>query len=209
MAENVTFPNLIVVSDAISKTVSETVSLKRWISLAVQPAFHTLRTFYPELTTGGGYHDNTEHITYNAHDYLRCKHLHGQLVGTYTSPIFDTEIAADRYLAYVVGQDTSEADIVVVGVGTTWDSQLPTPNTWASVSADTNTWTNIFSLDAGPSVSIRLYYGETSPPTNYVDKMEILSAILTNARYFQVKITITDPSLEIYAYVEKFYLRLC
>ena len=162
----------------------------------------------PRLTTGGGLHDNTEHITYNATDYLRCRHQDGRLDGVYTSPIFDIG-SADRYLVYVVGQDPAEADIVVVGTGTTWDSQVPVPNTWNDINASTNTWTNIFSLDQGPSVTMRIYYGQTSPPTNYVDKMEILSAIVTNARYLQVQITITDPGLEIYAYVEKFYLRFC
>ena len=80
--------------------------------------------------------------------------------------------------------------------------------TWESIGVATNTWTNIFELDQGPSVTMRLYYGETSPPTSHVDKMEILSAIVT-ARYFQVQININDPVGEVYAYVEEFSLRFC
>ena len=182
--------------------------------LTVQDAVHEHWGFSPDLTANvdddpGGYHNNTSPIIYNIdHEYLRCKHQHGVLTGTYKSRIFDTEIAADRYLVYIVGQDTAEPDMVVVGAGTTWDSQVPVPATWASIGVATNTWTNIFALDRGPSVTMRLYYGETSPPTSYVDKMEILSAIVT-ARYFQVQITINDPGGEVYAYVEEFYLRFC
>ena len=176
--------------------------------LAVQSPDHKLVSYPIALSKGGGLHDNTEHIIYNAHDYLRCKHQGGILVGTYTSQIFDIG-SADRFLAYIVGQDTAEEDIVVVGFGTTWDAQVPVPTTWNDVNVSTYSWTNMFALDQGPSVEMRLYYGQTSPPTNYLDKMEILSGIVTNARYFRVRITITDPNPEIYAYVEKYYLRLC
>jgi len=177
-------------------------------TLTVIDTNHGHAVFYPELSTGGGLHYNTEHVIYNAQNYLRCRHLHGELSGVYKSPIFDTGVGADRYLVYIVGQDTAEPDIVVVGTGTTWDSQVPVPATWESMGVSTNTWTNIFELDQGPSVTMRLYYGATSPPTNYVDKMEILSTIVT-ARYFQVQITINDPVGEVYAYVEEFYLRFC
>ena len=336
-------------------------------TLTIIDSNHGQYVFYPELTTtqGGGMHYNTEWIWYSDQNYLKCSHLRGNLQGVYKSPIFDTLAAADRYLVYIVGQDTDEFDIVVVGTGTTWDSQVPivttgadlltdgafddwtlddpnewgenrcdasedgaghvgsaakvtctdalgdgqinqevvtTPGkkylfkgyykntagdtalyrvydvtngdfitpagitaynfvrlpdktsfseftvifeapagcisaqialgaetngdivwfdtvsvyeidevnsaTWNSIGVATNTWTNIFELDHGPSVTMGLYYGATSPPTSYVDKMEILSAIVT-ARYFQVQININDPVGEVYAYVEEFYLRLC
>jgi len=177
--------------------------------LIVKDTVHEHLGFSPDLTTGGGFHNNTSPIIYNAHDYLRCKHQHGVLTGTYKSRIIDSGIAADRYLVYIVGQDAAEPDIVVVGAGTTWNAQLPAPNTWTNVGIATNSWTDIFTLDRGPKVTMRLWYGETSPPSNYVDKMEILSAIVEDARYFQIEITITDPVAEVYAYVEKFHLRLC
>ena len=333
--------------------------------LTVQDAVNEHWGFSPDLTANadddpGGYHNNTSPIIYNIdHEYLRCKHQHGVLTGTYKSRIFDTEIAADRYLAYIVGQDAAEPDIVVVGAGSTWDSQLPivttganlvtdgafddwtldeldswfesncdaaedvggqagscaqvtasnsnggiiqavavtaekwyiirgyykntagdtaqfgvwdadnlawlSPNTfrdiaqatawtafsylfyapagcttvwiylsakdtgdivffdtvsvfqidevnsatWNSVGVATNSWTDIFTLDRGPKVTMRLWYGALSPPTKKIDKMEILSAIVEDAKYFQVEITITDPVGEVYAYVEKFHLRLC
>ena len=185
--------------DSNHGNIAGTPTLTHVAYLGVIPPEHTHDVFYPELTTGGGLHYNTKHIIYNATNYLKCRHLHGDLQGVYKSPIFDlTAPGADRYLVYIVGQDTAKPDIVVVGAGTTWDSQIPSPATWSSIGVATNTWTNIFALDAGPAVTMRLYYGATSPPTSYVDKMEILSAIVT-ARYFQVQITINDPVGEVYA----------
>ena len=188
--------------------ISNELTLQRDAGLTVQDALHKQLIFLAELTTGGGGHDNTQHIIYNATNYLRCRHQHGRLDGIYTSPIFDIG-SADRYLVYIVGQDPGEEDIVVVGAGTTWDDQVPVANTWNDINVSTSSWTNIFALDKGPSVTMRVYYGPTSPPTNYVDRMEILSAIVTNARYLQAEITITDPGLEVFAYVEEFHLRFC
>jgi hypothetical protein len=200
--------NAVVVSNTRHGLISDIAVFPIEGALIVVTPCHEVISYSHTLSIGGGLHDNTEHIIYNAHDYLRCRHQGGNLVGTYTSPVFDLG-SAGRYLAYIVGQDTSEADIVVVGFGTTWDAQVPVPTTWENINVSTYTWTNIFALDQGPSVEMRLYYGQTSPPTNYLDKMEILSGIVTDARYFRVRITITDPAPEIYAYVEKFYLRLC
>jgi hypothetical protein len=100
------------------------------------------------------------------------------------------------------------ADIVVTGSGTTWDSQFPDPTTWEEGGATDRTWTEIFELSAGPKVEMTLKYGESSPPTNEIEKLEILSAVATG-RYFQVVITITDPNDEIHALVENFTLKFC
>jgi len=176
-------------------------------ALSVVSPYHTVTSLPVQLSFGES-HNNTEHIIYDGTDYLRCKHQDNNLVGVYTSPVFDLG-SAGRYLAYIVGQNIAKADIAVVGFGTTWDAQVPDPTTWEQISVSTNTWTNIFALDRGPSVEMRLYYGAADPPTNYLDKMEILSGIVTDARYFRVRITITDPTPEVYAYIEKYYLRLC
>ena len=150
---------------------------------------------------GVGTHDNTEHTTYDSDDYLKCSHTAGVLVGTYTSPIYDRGASA-RYMVYVL------ASIVVTGAGTTWGDIIPSPDTWPNIGITTRTWAEIFSLAAGPSVTMKLKYGETSPPTNEVEKMEILSAIVTG-RYFQLEITITDPSDAVNALVENFTMKFC
>jgi hypothetical protein len=184
-------------------------------TLTVSNTYHLWRVFYPELSTGGGIHDNTQHISYSGQDYLRCRHLHGNLTGVYTSPIFDIGAVegANRHLVYIVGQDDAEADIVITGTGTTWGDKFPTPTTWLDGGATTLNWSQLFNLSGAPSVSMRLYYGTTSPPTSYIDRMEILSAIIPGSgsevnRYFQVRITITDPNTNVYAYVECFDLKL-
>lgn len=145
---------------------------------------------------------NTEHYVYSGSDYLRCSHTGGVLTGTFKTQIYDIG-ASDRYLIYVL------CDIIVVGGGTTWDALVPSPLSWNDAGLGTGvTWDAIFSLDAGPKVEIAMLYGETSPPTSRVEKLEILSAIVTG-RYFQVEITITDPSPEVHAMVEEFTLKFC
>ena len=172
---------------------------------------HELKSFMPVLTTGGGKHDYTEWITYSGQDYLKCRHVWENLTGTYTSPVFNIAgESANRHLVYVVGEDPGETDIVIVGEGTTWADKIPTPATWASVNVETQSWSEIFNLPGAPSVSMRLYYGAADPPTSYVDYMEILSAIIpAGNQYFQLRITITDPSEQVYAYVEAVTIKFC
>lgn len=149
-----------------------------------------------------GTHDNTEHFLYGGtDDYLKCSHTAGVLVGTYTSPIYDLT-ASGRYLVYILG------DIVVTGAGNTWDDIIPDPDVWTGIGISTRTWSEIFAVDSGPSINITLKYGDASPPTNEVSKMEILSAIATG-RYFQVVIEITDPSAAINGCFENFTMKFC
>jgi len=104
------------------------------------------------------------------------------------------------------------ADVVVLGGGSTWDEVAPDDSeqsiTWDDIGVSTRTWIDIFELTASSQVSMRVYYGDALPLSLYVDRMEILSAILT-ARYFRVEITILDPSAAINALVENFTLKFC
>ena len=175
-------------------------------------ATHELKTFMPVLTTGGGIHDYTEWVSYSGQDYLKCRHIWGTLTGTYTSPVFDIggAEAANRHLIYGIGEDPGEIDIAIIGTGTTWADKIPDPATWASVNAASQSWSEIFNLPGAPSVSMRLYYGAADPPTSYIDYMEILSAIIpAGNQYFQLRITITDPSEQVYAYVEAYTIKFC
>ena len=150
---------------------------------------------------GVGTHDNTEHVIYDANDYLKCSHTADVLTGVYLSPIYDL-LASGRYLAYVL------TEIAVTGAGTAWDDVMPDPDTWADIGITTKTWAEIFELPAGPQVRIKLKYGDASPPASEVERQEILSAIVTG-RYFQVEITIVDPSLAVNALVKEFELVYC
>ncbi len=150
---------------------------------------------------GVGTHSNTEYVLYGGNDSVKCSHTADVLVGTYTSPTYDRGSSA-RYLVYVL------ADIVVTGAGTTWGDQFPSPTTWADQDVENRTWAEIFELPAAPSVEMTLLYGDADPPTNEVNRMELMSTIVT-ARYYRVKITITDPALTINAIVNDFTLKFC
>ncbi|HQP29942.1 MAG TPA: phage tail protein [Deltaproteobacteria bacterium] len=148
-----------------------------------------------------GTHTNTERTTYNSEYYLKCSHTGGVLTGTYLSPVYDLG-AVGRYLVYCL------ADQVVTGAGTTWNSQLPSGATWNSINIATRRWNEIFELAAGPSIAIKLNYGDTSALGSTVERQEILSAIVSG-RYFQVEISITDPGAAVNALVEHFTLKFC
>jgi hypothetical protein len=57
-------------------------------------------------------------------------------------------------------------------------------------------------------VKIKINYGDTESLGSSVERMEILSAILTG-RYFQVEIEITDPSAAVNALVQNFTMKFC
>ena len=153
---------------------------------------------------GVGTHNNTEHVIYNVDDYLKCSHNPADptsLTGVYTSPIYDLG-ASGRYMVYIL------AAIVLTGAGTTWGDVIPAPSVWTSIGITTRTWREIFALSAGASVTMKLKYGDASPPTSEVEKMEILSGIVTG-RYFQLEITIVDPSFAVNALIENFTMKFC
>jgi len=150
-----------------------------------------------------GDHDNTERITADDYtDWLKCSHAGGILTGTYLSPEYDIG-SSERVLLYV------QADVAVIGTGTTWDDRFPSGTTWAEGGATTLSWAEIFELAVGPRIQMKVYYGGVSGAlANEVERMEILSAIITG-QYFQVEITITDPAADVNAYVEDFTIKYC
>jgi hypothetical protein len=143
---------------------------------------------------------NTEMVEYSGANHLKCSHTAGNLTGSYLSPVIDLG-ASGRYLAYIL------ADLVVTGEGQTWGAVVPGATTWAELDV-TRKWREIFQSAAAPTVRCKLWYGDTNPPTNTVERLEILSAIV-EGRYYQVEIEIIDPSLTINALVEGFTLKFC
>jgi hypothetical protein len=123
------------------------------------------------------------------------------LTGTYTSEVFDLGASA-RCLVYL------QAEMVVTGAGTTWGEIAPDPMTWAQLEADTKSWGQLTVLELAPRVEIALYYGDSNPPTNVVEKQEILSAIVTS-RYFKWAVTITDPTDALRARLRAFTAKFC
>jgi len=147
-------------------------------------------------------HDGTPYATiYNTTYWSRITQF-SRLFGTFYSPIFDTGVVADNYYMYF------EADVVVTGVGTTWDDAIPDPNIWSSIAITTTNWNEIFTTDGAPKVKTTIFYKVSIGDSwSEMPNAEILSGIV-NARYFQVKIEIEDPALEISALVENFSLKV-
>jgi len=148
-----------------------------------------------------GTHDNTERHYHVSEYYLRCPHTGGNLTGAWTSPVYDRGTSA-RLLAYVA------ADITVIGEGTTWNDIAPSPTTWNTLLTQGNRWLDVITIPSGPTVRMRLEYGETAALGSEVGDMEISTAII-EGRYFRVVIEITDPSPEVFALVSACTLKLC
>lgn len=143
---------------------------------------------------------NAEMVLYATENYLKCSHTGGVLTGSHKSVVIDRG-ATGRYLAYIL------ASMVVTGDGQRWADVIPSGTTWAQM-VISRKWREIFQPLAAPSVKMKLWYGDTNPPTNVVERMEILSAIV-QGRYFQVEIEINDPTLTVNALVEHYTLKLC
>ncbi len=146
-----------------------------------------------------GSHDNTEATIYNSAPYLQCSHSGGVLLGTFVTPIYDLGSVAER-LFYAL------ADVLVTGTGTSWQSKFGAGTPWDELGIDGMTWRQIFELSEAPVIKMALLYGETSPPTNRAEKMEILSTVIT-VRYCQLEIEITDPMAGMNALVEAVQLK--
>lgn len=129
-------------------------------------------------------------VLYSGSAYVKGLHS-GSFTGTYLSPVIDRSSILQE-LSYI------DTDLVVTGVGTTWDDVFPDPATWDSADISLP-WGRIFEIPAGPTVNMSLWHGETTPDTETA-KMEILS-LVTTARYYQAEIEIVDPLDGVYAQI--------
>ncbi|GAF72362.1 unnamed protein product, partial [marine sediment metagenome] len=154
---------------------------------------------------------NTERVWYNSEWFLKCSHAGGVLVGEYWSPIYDLEdydptiLNPETFLAYI------QAEIKVIGAGTTWQNILyegTTKLTWQQIGADTRKWYEIFSLSEAPRVSMKMIWGSGPTSMDYeADRMEILSTIL-RAKFVQFYVRIEDPSAAVNALIENYVIKM-
>lgn len=166
--------------------------------LAIWDVFNKYTPFYiDDVCVVEGEYDESIPMLYNGDICFKRKveTFPPVLSATYKTPIYDRS-SSDRYLIYV------ESDITVLGGGTDWQDVFTAGESWEDHFAAGTKWADMFSSMAAPKVSISLLYGDASPPTNEVEKLEIMSCIVTG-RYFQVKITIDDPAPDTYALVGK------
>ena len=142
----------------------------------------------------GDFADNMNPVLYGGDAYIKCSHNNSVMSGSWLSPVLDLG-APDTYLVYSLN------DIAIVGQGALWKDQMPNPVTWRQVGVTTKKWREIFELSAAPKVEMSLNYGPDGSVINDVARLEILGGII-NLRYYQFKIDIEDPQIEVYAYVE-------
>lgn len=161
--------------------------------------YSTIDTWAWDFTTGT--HSNTEHTTYGGSDALKCSHTSDVLTGTWTSPVYDmSSIQTVRCWGDFL--------TVFSASSSTWGGVIPSPNTWASVSETTASWSEIFQADQAGVIAATITWGDTvdgdgaiESPTS-ADFFQILAPEFS-ARYVQVEITITDPSLDATTYLKE------
>jgi hypothetical protein len=142
----------------------------------------------------GDFTNNMRPVLYAGDAYIKCSHTGGVFTGQWLSPMIDLG-ASDTYLLY------SLSDIAIVGQGTMWSNQLPSPVKWNEVGVTTKKWREIFELSAAPKVEMSLDYGPDESLVNNLSRLEILGGIVSG-RYYRLKIDIEDPQSQVFAYVE-------
>jgi hypothetical protein len=147
--------------------------------------------------------DNSQYIT-----HLRAWGHRLSSQTSYTAHSFLFKAPTGCSTARLYFGSPNNGDVVYVDTVSCKEIDEANSTTWDLINIDTETWNTIFDTQAAPQVKIRLYYGGSDPPTSYIDQMEILSTIVT-ARYYQVRIEITDPTPEIYAYFQNYSLKFC
>ena len=169
------------------------------VTVFVPPGYSELATYGSwawDFTTGT--YDNTEHVTYDAEDALKCSHTGDVLSGTWESPTYDLGAVETVRLWGDFRHSFVSSD-------TTWDGVAPSPVTWADLGADTKSWQEIFSPVAAGIIQARLKYSNTDADwdtASYFDFFEILCAEV-QSRYVRVVITITDPTLDANLYLRE------
>lgn len=163
------------------------------------PASATAIVYYPpgyaDIATYGtwawdydgiGTHDNTEHVTYESVDALKCSHTGGVLVGTWLSPEYDMgSVMTARYWGDFL------TDFVVSTAS--WDAIFST-YTWEDRIGSTTRWDNLIAVGEQGKIEATIHWGDTTGNlTNSADGFELLAAEFS-ARYVQVEVTITDPN---------------
>lgn len=147
---------------------------------------------------------NVERTLYSGDYYLKCSHTDGVLTGTYYSPEFDLGVGnEDVYYTYI------ESSTIVTGAGTTWGSVTSSgTDTWEDIDATNKTWNELFETSGAARLDIELYHKKVvTDDWSIAKKMEICSTVV-DARYFQIKITITDPLPGVTALLEEIIICL-
>jgi hypothetical protein len=135
-----------------------------------------------------GSHNNTEHVTYNSDDALKCSHTSSVLTGTWTSPVWDltssqkVKVWADFETAFVSSDTTVEG--IFGATLTPEDTNL-----------DSLTVAELIGAIQAGRVEMVLNYSEDGSTYSQISFFELMSAEV-EARYFYLEVTIIDPTLD-------------
>lgn len=143
-----------------------------------------------------GDHDNTEQHEYSGVVSLRCAHTGGVLEGTWTSPEYDLGSVKDVRIwgDFITGLQSTDG---------LWESVFSVGDLWGDRISEGQKWYQVFAPSTTGHLKATLHYGDTTGNlTNSIDRFEMFSPEVS-ARYVQVEITITDPALDVYTYVNE------
>lgn len=157
---------------------------------SVTPASDTATVPYPsnydyktewEWDYSTGTHSNTEKVTHDADDHLKCSHGSSVLTGTWQSPTYDfgevkrIKIYGDFVSHFHEGSKS-------------WAGIFPT--TWEAKAG--LTWDYVLNTGYGGSLTAVLHYGESAWNENTINSFEAVAPEI-DCRYIRVDITLTDP----------------
>lgn len=165
-----------------------------------------------------GTFDNTEHVTHNAQDALKCTHAStypdyleeeaaGESIETEDGISIELQQSAGRLSGTWLSPEYDLGSVMTVRVwgdflfnfvfgGATWESVFGSALLWGDFITSTTRWNQLIAVGPHSTVRATVYWGDTSGSlTNYADGFELLAAEFS-ARYIQVLITITDPNFE-------------
>ena len=135
-----------------------------------------------------GTHDNTEHVTHNSQDALKCSHTGDVLTGDWTSPQRDLGSIQIVRLWGETATDFRASDTTFDGVGGQTLS-------FDELGGQTKSFFEIFEPTIAGQLQITLQYSTDGSSWNDVERFEILCAEV-EARYIRVVVTIIDPTLD-------------
>jgi len=173
------------------------------------PVSATVEVFVPpgysELATYGSwswdfsattYSVNTEQVTYDGEDSLKCSHTADALNGYWMSPLYDLN-------SIVKVRIWGDFRIGFVSSATTW-AGVYGANTWEGIDLGlTKSWSETFSPTTASQLTAVLYYKDAAEDDwDTITFFELLSAEV-EARYIIVSIDITDPSLDSNLYLKE------
>ncbi|RLB84766.1 MAG: hypothetical protein DRH26_18910 [Deltaproteobacteria bacterium] len=166
------------------------------VKVFIPPGFTQLATYgsWSWDFDGVGTHDNTEHVTYDSSDALKCSHTSDVLTGTYTTPTYDLNAIEDVRI-------WGDFRMYFSSSATTWNGVAPSGTTWDDLGAALS-WMEIFDPEAAGKIQATLKFSEDNSNWTDVDFFEVLCAEVT-ARYIKLEITITDPTLDANLYLKE------